>query len=394
MDYNWRRPRKKKDSIAVEWEKAGVQQVTLTGTNQYGCDTTIQKKVKVLKTPDPVVKGPDAVCAKGKGHYQLQGDNIDSIHWQAGNGTLNTNADSPKAIVKWTASSGGDTLINKGLIEAEVVAQNGCKAQAKNPVEIHSIQASVAANSDKGCAPETIVFSAKESKNASAYQWQFEEGASGRGQTGIHQFKSAGYQEVQLIVSNSVGCSDTAFANIDLSPQPKADFAFLEPDTPSSYTLNQDKLAIDNRSEKARNYQWSFGDGFESQQANPRHIYQEVGKYPVTLVAEGKYGCTDSLKKLVEVKATPHLYIPTAFSPDGDGLNDQFSVEATNVKDFEIKIYNRWGERVYQASKTGFQWDGTYKGEQVQVGTYMFVATARSIDGEFLKQSGKLNVVK
>jgi gliding motility-associated-like protein len=394
LDYNWRRPRKKKDSIAVEWSKPGVQEVILTGTNQYGCDTTIQKKVEVLKTPHPVVKGPDAVCAKGKGHYQLQADNIDSIHWQAQNGKLNTQADSPNATVKWTPALGGDTLIKKGIIEARVVAQNGCKTQAKNPVEIHSIQANVAPNSAKGCAPETIVFSAKGSRNASAYQWQFEKGASDRGQTGIHQFKSAGYQEVQLIVSNSVGCRDTTFADIDLSPQPKADFAFIEPDTPTAYTLNQDKLAIENRSEEARYYQWSFGDGFESQQANPRHIYQETGKYPVTLVAENENGCSDSLKKLVKVKATPHLYIPTAFSPDGDGLNDHFSVEATNVKDFEIKIYNRWGERIYKASKTDFQWDGTYKGEQVQVGTYMFVATGRSIDGQFLKQSGKLTVVK
>lgn len=307
---------------------------------------------------------------------------------------MNTNTDSEKATVRWTTSSESDSLIDQGFIEALVVAQNGCEAKAENPVDIHSIQASVSPSTLKGCAPETIAFSAAESRNASSFNWQFEKDASGQGQTGIHEFKSAGYQEVQLIVSNRVGCRDTAFADIELAPQPKADFAFLEPDTPTAYTLNQDKLAIDNRSEKAQHYQWDFGDGVKSQQAHPRHIYQEVGKYPVTLVAEGENGCTDSVRKLVEVKATPHLYIPTAFTPDGDGLNDHFSVEATNVKDFEIKIYNRWGEKVYTATKTDFQWDGTYKGEDVQVGTYTFVATARSIDGQFLKQSGKLTVVK
>ncbi len=378
----------------MEWEKAGEKQVSLTGTNQYGCDTTIQKKVEVLETPDPVMKGPVAVCVKGKNQYQLQANNIDSIHWQVRNGNLNTNADSVKATVKWTADSNADPLIDTGFIKARVVAQNGCEAKIKKPIDIHSIKASVSPSLVKGCVPETIAFSAEESRNASVYNWQFEAGASGKGQTGIHQFKSAGHQEIRLIVSNPAGCKDTTFADVKLSPQPKADFAFLEPDTPTAYTLNQDKLAIDNRSEKAQHYKWNFGDGDESRQANPRHIYQGVGEYPVTLVAEGKNGCADSLEKLVEVKATPHLYIPTAFSPDGDGLNDQFSVEATNVKDFEIKIYNRWGEQVYKSTKTNFQWDGTYKGEQVQVGTYMYIATGRSIDGQFMKQSGKLTVVK
>lgn len=367
----------------------------ITGKNQYGCDTTIQKPVKVLEAPEPTVKGPDLVCSKATTAHELMGDRIKSVNWQVENGDLNTTeSGNESAEIQWKPSNATDSMVQSGYIHAKVVGVKGCKAEDRKHVKIHSIKAGLTPSQVTGCAPRNTVFSASESRNATAYDWQFHESASGSGQTAIHHFDEPGNHEVRLIATNQVNCADTAFAQVNLSQQPLADFTFRQPDTPSDYTLNQDRLAIENRSEKAQRYEWDFGDGHGSTQANPQHLYQELGEFQVMLVAKSGNGCVDTISKPVDVNATPHLYIPTAFTPGADGLNDQFSVETINIKEFKIRIYNRWGETIFVSKDQDFQWDGTYKGEPVPLETYLFVATARGLEGEFIKKTGKLTVIK
>ena len=285
-------------------------------------------------------------------------------------------------------------MVDTGYIRAKVVGTTGCKAEVLKQVAIHHIEARLSPTRVTGCTPQNVAFNASESRNATSYDWQFEESASGVGQTAIHQFEAPGSYKVRLITTNQVNCADTAFAQVDLSPQPIAGFVFKKPDTPSDYTLNEDQLTIENRSEKADQYQWNFGDGHISTLPNPEHDYDELGEFEVTLVAKSGNGCVDSISKPVDVNATPHLYVPTAFTPNKDKLNDQFSVEAINIKDFWIKVYTRWGETIFTSKDQDFQWDGTYKGKPVPIGTYLFIATARGLEGEFIKKTGKLTVIR
>lgn len=394
MADNRRNRSKKKDRIAVNWTTSGRQQVILTGTNQHGCDTTIRKNVEVLEAPDPVVKGPDSVCSKADATYRLKAQQAADFQWSTENGQLLSDPSAAKADVKWANAGDSGSLMTEGLVQAEVEAANGCKAEANQLVTVQAIEAQVTPSSLTTCAPERALFSAGESRNATAFNWQFEGGQATRGQTVLREFENPGYYQVQLVATNPANCTDTAIATINISRQPQAAFTFREPDTPSQYILNQDRLAINNQSKAAHTYQWNFGDGHASSQADPEHVYQDTGAYRVKLIARGRNGCQDSLSKLVDVRAKPYLFVPTAFSPNGDGLNDHFRVEATNIADFTVKIYDRWGEELFVSHDPDFQWDGTYKGEQVPLDTYLYVITGRGYEGQFVKRSGKVTVVQ
>jgi gliding motility-associated-like protein len=85
----------------------------------------------------------------------------------------------------------------------------------------------------------------------------------------------------------------------------------------------------------------------------------------------------------------PLIFIPTAFSPNGDGLNDEFSAKCLGVKSYYLKIYNRWGEMVYQ----GLRWDGQYRGSSATQGIYIFYFEAMTTEGKLIYRSGTLTLL-
>jgi gliding motility-associated-like protein len=70
--------------------------------------------------------------------------------------------------------------------------------------------------------------------------------------------------------------------------------------------------------------------------------------------------------------ACPYIWVPNSFSPNGDGLNDVFKPQAQKIRDYELTVYNRWGERVFQSAKVSEGWDGTFEGKQAQPGVYLY----------------------
>jgi gliding motility-associated-like protein len=96
-------------------------------------------------------------------------------------------------------------------------------------------------------------------------------------------------------------------------------------------------------------------------------------------------------------EACPYLWVPNSFSPNDDGLNDVFKPQAQKVSDYQLTIYNRWGEVVFQAGKVSKGWNGWYRGEKAPTGTYAYVITYRTvIDGvkRVKTKSGTMQLVR
>ncbi len=87
------------------------------------------------------------------------------------------------------------------------------------------------------------------------------------------------------------------------------------------------------------------------------------------------------------------LDVPTAFTPNSDGLNDSFGAVAQGVKDYKLVVYNRYGEIVFNSNSIDNKWDGTYNGSKVPAGGYMYEVIARSHENEELQKSGKVLVI-
>lgn len=142
-------------------------------------------------------------------------------------------------------------------------------------------------------------------------------------------------------------------------------------------------------------YDWFFGDGGYSSDIHPSHVYDAPGIYPVTLIAEDGKGCIDSITLFVEIFKEYFIYVPNTFIPDRDRLNDVFSASLIGVQSIEIEIFNRWGQLIFTSTDLNFEWDGTYRGNKVPNGTYVWklvVLPENKVDKEIY--TGHINLLR
>lgn len=140
---------------------------------------------------------------------------------------------------------------------------------------------------------------------------------------------------------------------------------------------------------------WTFGDGHSSDQPTPAHEYLDPGRYGVSLTATDINGCEIELNQVVEVKKITGVSIPSAFSPNGDGINDSFSVGHYNLSSFNIQIFNRWGQLVFESLDPAFEWNGTnLNGITVPEGVYVYVMKALDFEGKEIEESRTITVIR
>lgn len=123
-------------------------------------------------------------------------------------------------------------------------------------------------------------------------------------------------------------------------------------------------------------YTWIFGDttiaGNSSTDINPTYTYSNIGNYKVILIAENYNGCKDSIARIISIHNNNALFIPTTFTPNGDGKNDIFRVRGDQFTFQQMKIYDQWGTLIYHTDASRPDWDGKVNGESVQNGTYVY----------------------
>lgn len=147
---------------------------------------------------------------------------------------------------------------------------------------------------------------------------------------------------------------------------------------------------------------WDFGDGTTEPYefgVYPTHTYPDTGHFPVSLYIENEEGtCTDSFEFVLCVQPEFKLWIPSAFTPNGDGLNDLFEIVSSGVVEFQLEILSRWGHEIYRMNSLEDPWwDGTFKGELLPEDYYTWsvVVKARHLGG-FLheKNSGQVMLLR
>ncbi|MBV6485928.1 MAG: hypothetical protein KFKLKKLM_02540 [Flavobacteriales bacterium] len=137
-------------------------------------------------------------------------------------------------------------------------------------------------------------------------------------------------------------------------------------------------------------YDWNFGDGTPSSNSSePTHTYNDLGNYVATLIVSDGV-CSDTATVTIEVIGQSTIIIPNVFTPNGDGSNDVFTVEGTNLKSVEGEIFNRWGQKMFDWKHVKGYWDGrTQSGAEAPDGTYFYIIKATGMDGvEYFKKGG------
>jgi len=176
---------------------------------------------------------------------------------------------------------------------------------------------------------------------------------------------------VSLKVTSTNGCVSEIFRPNYITVYPKPD-ALFSVDEDVKNIIKPEFIFTDLSSENVTIWDWEFGDGLSSINQNPIHTYGDTGIYPIILTVETQYGCLDTVKYKVKVEPIFTFYIPNSFTPDDNRINDSFYGQGEGYITYEMHIYDRWGEHIFESNNDDFHWDGTYKGEQVQQGTYVY----------------------
>jgi gliding motility-associated-like protein len=209
----------------------------------------------------------------------------------------------------------------------------------------------------------------------------------------------AGNYTVQLIVTSPQGCIDsTTFPNfLTVHPKPESLFKY----TPNPVKMFNTLVNLTNYSSNGASFEWFITNGNPaySNQPNVTTVFPDgvTGEYPVLLVTTSDFGCIDSLELDVIVLPELIIYAPNSFTPDNDEHNQQWGIyiEGIDITEFNLLIFNRWGEIIWESNDPKASWDGTFNGKVVTEGTYNWTIQAKDMinDGKY-NFSGYINVIK
>lgn len=202
-------------------------------------------------------------------------------------------------------------------------------------------------------------------------------------------FNEEGSNNVAVVVTSSEGCVtfEDGPGLVEVYPTPTA-VIVTDPPFVSEYNPYIDFSA---GGTGATSWSWSFGDGTTAADSSIRHTYPASGEYTVQLSVENDYGCTDVVSQDVNVNPEWSVYIPNSFTPNGDGNNDVFYPDGNGIDwtNYEMHIYNRWGEEIYYSFKIEVPWEGvTYlrsveEGVEAQIDVYVYkIKVTDAIEGK------------
>jgi gliding motility-associated-like protein len=237
------------------------------------------------------------------------------------------------------------------------------------------------------------------SQNAVRYLWTFgDNSTSTLFQPPPHYFDTTFFNSnlslfrIQLVAYDSTKCiySDTDYHDIKIFKMPNADFK-INP----SVLLKPDSLfSFFNKSYNADNYQWIIDDNIVSNATDFYQSWYSLGSHKVCLISNSELGCSDTICKSVEIDVDISIGVPNAFSPDGDGQNDYFKVYGYGIDKLDFRVFNRWGQLVFQTDDRHIGWDGTFNGKQQEMEVYAWTVNVTFLTGEKRKLKGNVTLVR
>ncbi|WP_207514466.1 PKD domain-containing protein [Longitalea luteola] len=244
-----------------------------------------------------------------------------------------------------------------------------------------------------GCAPYTAVFN-NTSLAGQEFYWDFGDGTTSNEVNPVHVYNNIGTYRVTLRVVDTSTCNkeDATYMDIGVHPLPTADFS-VAPVPP----VTNRPTVFTNLSTGGTRYVWLFGDGdstIKTTMDTVGHQYNSTGTFNACLITFNEFNCSDTICKPVEALIDPLLDVPNAFTPGRFGRNSYISVAGFGIAKMSWKIYNRWGQLVFETNNRKVGWDGTYKGQPQPMDVYAYTLDVEFSDGRKLRKTGDITLIR
>jgi gliding motility-associated-like protein len=365
------------DNLGQMWVNPTVtSNYVLQGTNLEGCidlDTVI-----VVVNPLPniqLIVSDNSVCFGSPVQFNASGG--DSYSW--------TGQDLNMYI-------GDNQLINplnSGMYVVIGTSVSGCTSSDSTFILVNPIPSiSAIPESSEICFGEYVSF---QILGADFYQW-----SNGQSST-IYTYQPLISESLTIIGTTTFGCTDTTQVAVIVHPNPIADFILDR----NLLTSDDPTITISNLSSGNLVNLWDFGDGNQlvNNLNSIEYFYPfSEGDYLIKLTVSSIDGCMDSTEQLIQIKGDVIYYVPNCFTPDGDEFNNSFLPIFTSGFDpmnYELTIYNRWGEIVFVSENHLTAWNGSYNNLICPDGIYSYIIKYKIPDLDLFKYiSGQINLIR
>jgi len=363
--YSWNPAITLDDSTLVQPQAFPGQSTVYTLDVRYNnCLTTDSMTLVVIPPINAAVAADTNVICSNDSVQLFASGGVGSVNFQ----WIPSDGLSDPASADPLASPIGTTLYQV------VLEESGCFDTAEVEIQvIPSPLVSYLSSTLSGCGPLEVSF-LDNSTDVINYIWNFGDGSLvDNNSAAIHTYDIPGTYYASLTVVNAGGC-DAAIDSIPVQVYPPSLAEFTaDPGWPVQLSLPLSDVTFTDQSQGASSWTWDFGDGAQSNLTNPQHQFDATGTYFVTLQVSSVDGCVSEVTHGPFIIATPDLFIPNVFTPNGDDLNERYLVEYSGSQPFLMEIYDRWGTKHFQSQNKLEGWQGTtMEGQRVPEGVYYY----------------------
>lgn len=372
-------------------------QLVLTATAGNGCSSGTDT-LDIFVTAEPSVNaGSNIVICPGRDTvtFAATGSGVISKQWiVGGSGGILAGADTSfkGQYLLSTADklNGGTFLILTGTNAV------GCQAPADtlditigNPLTMDYLVSNLCEGDETSFADSSkITFG-----SITSWLWRFGDASISDVQHPKHKYDNAGIYEISLTITTDQGCVDSLKRTMSVVVGPTADFQIDVPDVDAVF--EGDSVTFIDQSINAAGWQWIVqNDTLFTKDAGA--TFNVEGTYSVELAVVSNVGCVDTISKELTVLSDAILppNVPNAFSPNEDGLNDVYIVRGGPFLTIDFKIYNEWGNVVFESTDPTLGWDGTRDGKDQPEGIYTYTLKATTLDGKDYVKSGDVTLIR
>jgi len=272
-------------------------------------------------------------------------------------------------------------LFNVNLFIRDI---NECEDEITIPVSYFPVPEEVIVGPDRqeACEPAPISFFNLSTPIDETYEvlWDFGDGNTGEGVTVDHIYNEPGVYTVRVDITSPIGC--TTFATfpsvVNILPSPIANFNY-NPTTLSNFNRT---VNFTDRSTGAAFWEWDFGGVGDTRLKDPVFTFPDTGVYAVKLIVTHPSGCMDTIIQFLDVEPEVRYFLPNAFTPNNDGLNDDFRGTGSFqfMNDFTLTIWNRWGELLFETKDPNQGWNGQKNNSGPLAPPGVYVCVVRYVD--------------
>ncbi|MBK7093589.1 MAG: gliding motility-associated C-terminal domain-containing protein [Saprospiraceae bacterium] len=286
-------------------------------------------------------------------------------------------------------------------IKLIVEDENKCKDEQVSTIRYFPVPDNIEVAPSKyiGCAPVTIAFSNNTPFIDGTYsvKWDFGDGTSSTEMEPVHLYNVPGQYDIKVNIKSPTGCEITGDYSdwLLIKEGPEADFKII----PEDVTILNPVINIENNSTGGDYHFWEFGTGDISYEFEPGYTYADTGIYRILYIITSQNKCTDTLIKNVDISPDVILFYPNAFTPNGDGKNDEFFGKGAFIRymvDFKLTVWDRWGGMVFETEDPLNYWNGRKfnSGDVLPQGVYVFNYAYRTPRGKYITDRGFITLIK